>query len=422
MKKSIKRTIIAFMVIMALGIADVPIVSDAFNVTEDISATRRPVVTRTHWGNGNIKSQRRTTYHSNGKVKQVDLRQYNRNGRMFKRTITNRYTNGRVKQTDIRVIHANSQRVTKRTVVNRNTSGQITTRTVTDRNANNNRVTRILNQTRVRGQITTNATQRIRTYHSNGRIQRDIAYLHDGTRFTIRTDKNFNTSGVITHMWNRTSATVDLRTNYQNGVNHERLHFNKGATTWHRRDLWQNGAWVNQDTGGGNGNDNNKTYVVDTAYQITAETEAIRLINVERTKEGLNPLVLHVFSRNAARIRGQEMAISFSHTRPDGRHSRTALVDVGFSPLCDNGRILGPGGITGTTFSIEPFGSKTEMSPLMAGELAVNGWLFYSPPHRETLMMPQATHVGVGITPGGTYAFTGANLPTFPYHQSACTQ
>ena len=59
--------------------------------------------------------------------------------------------------------------------------------------------------------------------------------------------------------------------------------------------------------------------------------EVLRLVNVERAKEGLSPLKLDAKLTEAAEIRAKEIINSFSHTRPNGSSCFTALEQVGVS-------------------------------------------------------------------------------------------
>lgn len=58
--------------------------------------------------------------------------------------------------------------------------------------------------------------------------------------------------------------------------------------------------------------------------------EVINLINDERAKEGLEKLQVNDTLMQAAKVRAEEIASNFSHTRPDGRKAKTAASDAGF--------------------------------------------------------------------------------------------
>lgn len=58
--------------------------------------------------------------------------------------------------------------------------------------------------------------------------------------------------------------------------------------------------------------------------------EVVRLVNVERAKEDLVALKENSLLMEAAQIRAEELATSFSHTRPDGTSCFTTFREVGF--------------------------------------------------------------------------------------------
>lgn len=58
-------------------------------------------------------------------------------------------------------------------------------------------------------------------------------------------------------------------------------------------------------------------YVDNYAWQVVEE------VNMERAKRRLSPLRLDAELTRAARVRGEEIAKKFSHTRPDGTKWRT---------------------------------------------------------------------------------------------------
>lgn len=57
--------------------------------------------------------------------------------------------------------------------------------------------------------------------------------------------------------------------------------------------------------------------------------EVIRLVNEERTKEGLSPLTELSVLTSGAQIRAGELTTLFSHTRPDGRSCFSVIEDIG---------------------------------------------------------------------------------------------
>ena len=60
-------------------------------------------------------------------------------------------------------------------------------------------------------------------------------------------------------------------------------------------------------------------------------SEVVRLVNAERAKNGLSALTVDAKAQAAAQVRAQELAKSFSHTRPDGSRFSTALTQAGAS-------------------------------------------------------------------------------------------
>lgn len=116
--------------------------------------------------------------------------------------------------------------------------------------------------------------------------------------------------------------------------------------------------------------DNNTpdTEVLSYAEQVVA------LVNAERAKAGLNALTLDTEIASAALVRAKETEISFSHTRPDGRHFSTALSDSGIS-------------FRGAGENI----AWGQRSP----EEVMNGWM-NSEGHRANILNPNFTKIGVG--------------------------
>ena len=110
--------------------------------------------------------------------------------------------------------------------------------------------------------------------------------------------------------------------------------------------------------------------------------EVIRLTNIERAKVGKAPLQYHAKLQQAAMVRAQEIAIKFSHDRPDGTDSSTALYENGVG--CSDGENIARG----------------YTSP----EAVVQGWM-NSNGHRWAILDPDSTHIGVGFYQNsyGTY-------------------
>ena len=64
--------------------------------------------------------------------------------------------------------------------------------------------------------------------------------------------------------------------------------------------------------------------------------EEINLINAERAKEGLEPLVLDEVLTEKAMIRAHEIAVSYSHTRPNGVKNFSIFDDINYTAGGEN--------------------------------------------------------------------------------------
>ena len=104
------------------------------------------------------------------------------------------------------------------------------------------------------------------------------------------------------------------------------------------------------------------------------EEEVLRLVNIERAKVGAPPLRKEAPLSMAARTRAREQEILFSHTRPDGSSWLTVLLEYGVN-FWSAGENLFVGPTT--------------------PEAAVRGWM-NSPGHRENMLNPNFTRMGVG--------------------------
>lgn len=101
--------------------------------------------------------------------------------------------------------------------------------------------------------------------------------------------------------------------------------------------------------------------------------ELFDLTNQERVKAGLNALQYHAGLTKAAQVRAKEITISFSHTRPDGTSSITALYENGVSGGMEN---IGCGGSSVTT--------------IIKGLMNSDG-------HRWTMLDVNAKYLGVAV-------------------------
>lgn len=107
--------------------------------------------------------------------------------------------------------------------------------------------------------------------------------------------------------------------------------------------------------------------------------EIIALTNRERKDAGLSPLKHIAALDSPATLRAREASQSWSHTRPDGRDFYTALEDYG---LFYRGK-----------------GENLFSANVLDAALAVENWMAsYS--HRENLLLPAFTGIGVSIVKG----------------------
>lgn len=110
------------------------------------------------------------------------------------------------------------------------------------------------------------------------------------------------------------------------------------------------------------------------------EAEVVRLVNIEREKNGLSALKSDNSRLNkAADIRAEEIVTVFSHTRPSGADCFSALIEYGVKYRMAGENIA--------------YGYTTP-------EKVVEGWL-NSKGHRENILNPSFTHIGVGYNKNG---------------------
>jgi uncharacterized protein YkwD len=111
--------------------------------------------------------------------------------------------------------------------------------------------------------------------------------------------------------------------------------------------------------------------------------EVVRLVNIERAKEGLRELALKPEMMEVARIKSQDMIDYdyFGHSPAEGRHAR---VNGSTGMLVQNLNIRG---LQGRAEAIAIGRTPIEV---------VSGWL-ESPGHRKILLSDWTTHIGVGV-------------------------
>lgn len=110
------------------------------------------------------------------------------------------------------------------------------------------------------------------------------------------------------------------------------------------------------------------------------EQKVLDLVNQERAKEGLSPLIATADMQKAAHIRAEELTIFFDHGRPGGGMGTGAMEDVGIP--------IGCGWFT----------SENIAAGFNTPEAVMTGWM-NSSGHRDNMMKPGAKYVGIGQAP-----------------------
>lgn len=104
------------------------------------------------------------------------------------------------------------------------------------------------------------------------------------------------------------------------------------------------------------------------------EWEVLKLVNKERLADGEAALSMFGTLQSAADVRAKEIAISFSHTRPDGSSCFSIITQKGISCYTAGENIAS--------------GQRTP-------EEVMKGWMG-SPGHRENMLNPAFHHIGIG--------------------------
>lgn len=121
----------------------------------------------------------------------------------------------------------------------------------------------------------------------------------------------------------------------------------------------------------GTDQDNSST---TTSSNAAFTKEVLRLVNIERAKEGLSQLTTNSTLEKAAYIRSQEIKKSFSHTRPNGSSFSSILKELNISYQAAGENIA--------------YGQRTP-------EAVVNAWM-NSSGHRANIMSKNFNKLGVG--------------------------
>ena len=138
----------------------------------------------------------------------------------------------------------------------------------------------------------------------------------------------------------------------------------------------------------------------DSVDPIAMASEVLRLTNIERAKEGVQPLKYNKALQDAAMLRAKEISVKFSHTRPNGTDSSTAGIDVGASVISGENIAMG-------------YGSPEDV---------VEGWM-NSSGHRAALLKPDFSYMGVGFyeSANGMYYWTQEFTCTNPDAKGSIT-
>lgn len=197
--------------------------------------------------------------------------------------------------------------------------------------------------------------------------------------YKVQTDE-FTTNWTKLATLNADTTSYTVKYPFKNATNIYTVRsYNSASKVYGKYD--DKGISVFVTTGNTGGDNNDKDDVGDditpTPAPVNAEamaSEVIRLTNIERAKAGRSALIYNAGLQKAAMIRAKEISVKFSHTRPNGEDSSTALYEVGVGH--DSGENIAAG----------------QRSP----ELVVKAWM-NSPGHKAAILDPDATHIGVGV-------------------------
>ena len=139
----------------------------------------------------------------------------------------------------------------------------------------------------------------------------------------------------------------------------------------------ENGVYINPNSS----NSNTVSNTLQETFSSQAENEVLNLVNIEREKNGLEPLALNQILVDGAKIRAKEIVTSFSHTRPDGN-----------SPFS-----VFPGGNFAVYFN--HVGENIAYGQPNAAEV-MDSWM-HSEGHRANILNPKFTNIGIGCYESG---------------------
>lgn len=197
--------------------------------------------------------------------------------------------------------------------------------------------------------------------------------------YKVQTDE-FTTNWTKLATLNADTTSYTVKYPFKNATNIYTVRsYNSASKVYGKYD--NNGISVFVTAGNAGGNNNDKDDVGDditpTPAPVNAEamaSEVIRLTNIERAKAGRSALIYNAGLQKAAMIRAKEISVKFSHTRPNGEDSSTALYEVGVGN--SSGENIAAG----------------QKSP----ELVVKAWM-NSQGHKLTLLDKENLYIGVGF-------------------------
>lgn len=197
--------------------------------------------------------------------------------------------------------------------------------------------------------------------------------------YKVQTDE-FTTNWTKLATLNADTTSYTVKYPFKNATNIYTVRsYNSASKVYGKYD--DKGISVFVTTGNTGGDNNDKDDVGDditpTPAPVNAEamaSEVIRLTNIERAKAGRSALIYNAGLQKAAMIRAKEISVKFSHTRPNGEDSSTALYEVGVGN--SSGENIAAG----------------QKSP----ELVVKAWM-NSQGHKLTLLDKENLYIGVGF-------------------------
>jgi len=104
---------------------------------------------------------------------------------------------------------------------------------------------------------------------------------------------------------------------------------------------------------------------------VVMEKQVVKIVNAERAKLKLEPLLIDESLMKSCDIRAKETAVKFSHDRPDGK-SFTTAIEISYSAVGEN----------------IAYGQNS-------AEDVMKSWM-NSEGHRNNILSTRFTHIGVG--------------------------